>query len=268
LPIIEISASGHIDSAALLFLTAAIGLVVSTIIAKSNGKGGVYLNIFHVTTAGIFMAFAILTKWLPLIFMPGLWLTVRSGYRRYFFFGCLIAAGCLIWPFTPEFVNGLKTLNTYHQNWEFSGFVFQQLRQMTGSGETARLVLGCGLSVIIIAMAIWQGQREKTFLRIFKIFYVIAFAYLVLTPTMHPWYALYLVILLPFAGASGGLALAGLTLSWSVLLAYRVLIAYRLTGFWIEDDTTALMVVLAPAASFLSVTFVPFIYRHLRVQVD
>ncbi len=112
------------------------------------------------------------------------------------------------------------------------------------------------------------GELDKL-----TVFYIIAFAYLVLTPTMHPWYALYMVVLLPFAAGSGGLALpgltlSGLTLSWSVILVYRVLIPFRLTGFWIEDDMTAFMVVLAPAAAFLSVMVVPFIYRHLRIQVD
>jgi hypothetical protein len=267
LPVIEIAASGHIDSAAIFFLTAAIALVVFTITAERQKRGRFYFNRLNVVPAGILMALAILTKWLPLIFMPGLWLTVRPGQRRYFLFGCLIAAGCLTWPFMPEFVNGLKTLNTYLQNWEFSGFVFRQLRHVTGSGDIARLLLGGSLFIIIAGLFIWHRRLEKTILQMFKVFYVIAFGYLVLTPTMHPWYALYLVVLLPFAG-SGVLALAGLTLSWSVILAYRVLIAYRLTGFWIEDDTTAFMVVLAPAVSFLSVTVVSFIYRHLRIQVD
>lgn len=268
LPVIEIAASGHIDSAALFFLMAAIALVAFNNTAKCQKRGGFYLNIINVIPAGIFMAFAILTKWFPLIFLPGLWITVRPGQQRYLLLGCLIAAGFLIWPFMPEFVNGLKTLNTYLQNWEFSGFVFRQLRHLTGSGEIARLLLGGGLFIIITGLVIWQGQREKTFLRMFKIFYVIAFAYLVLTPTMHPWYALYLVVFLPFAAGSGGLALTGLTLSWSVLLAYRVLIPFRLQGVWIEDDMTAFIVVLAPAAAFLSIMVVPFIYRHLRMQVD
>ena len=60
---------------------------------------------------------------------------------------------------------------------------------------------------------------------------MIAMVYLVLTLTMHPWYAAcYLVVFLPFAtGSTGmilaGLSLAGLMLSWTVLLSYRVLIS-------------------------------------------
>ncbi len=273
LPVIEIAASGHIDSAALFFFIAAIALVVFHNTANCQKRGGIYFNIINVMSAGIFMAFAILTKWLPLIFLPGLWLTFRPGQQRYLLFGCLIAAGFLIWPFMPEFINGLKTLNTYLQNWEFSGFVFRQLRNMTGSGKISRLLVGGGLFIIVTGLLIWHRQREKTFLRMFKIFYIIAFAYLVLTPTMHPWYALYMVVFLPFAADSGGLTLpgltlSGLTLSWSVILAYRVLIPYRLQGVWIEDDMTAFMVVLAPAAAFLSVMVVQVMYRHLRMQVD
>ena len=73
---------------------------------------------------------------------------------------------------------------------------------------------------------------------------MIAFAFLILTPTLHPWYALYLAAFLPFAGGP-----AGLVFSWSVFLSYRVVMAYGLTGQWIENSSVPLWVVIAPAAA-------------------
>ena len=60
-------------------------------------------------------------------------------------------------------------------------------------------------------------------------------AYLLLTPVLHPWYALYLVCLLLFVPGP-----AGLTLSWSVFLSYQVLIPYNILGEWVENDVTSI----------------------------
>ena len=71
-------------------------------------------------------------------------------------------------------------------------------------------------------------------------------AFLLLTPTLHPWYAIYLTAFLPFAAGS-----AGLTLSWSVFLAYRVLILYGTTGQWVENDVVPILIISAPAGAAL-----------------
>ncbi len=269
LPVIEIGASGHIDAAAVFFLIIAVGLLILIYPENRQGRARCDFNKYlSLVLAGIFMAFAILTKWFPLVFMPGLWLTVKPGLRRYLVFGCFTAAGVLIWPFLPEFVNGLKTLNTYLQNWEFSGFAFRQLRQWIGNGEVVRLILGSGLFFLIAGLTVWQRLQKTNFLQMFKVFYIISFAYLVITPTMHPWYALYMVFFLPFVADSAALTLGGLLVSWSILLAYRVLISYRLQGVWIEDDLTAFMVVVAPVGFFSVFIFLNFFQRHLRMHED
>jgi len=268
LPVLEIAGSGHIDAAAIFFLMAAIGFVIFISLVSRQGRGGTYSRkSSFMLLAGVLMAFSILTKWLPLIFLPCLLLTVRSAHRRYFLFGCLTTAGLLILPFLPEFINGVRTLSTYLQDWEFSGFAFRQLRQWFDSGNIARLVLMSGF-IIIAGMVYWHVQIKKSHQHMFNGFFTIAFAYLVMTPTLHPWYALYLTAFLPFFPASAGRAGAGLILSWSVFLAYRVLIPYRMQGIWIEDDITAFIIVVAPAASFLSVLLIRILRIGLRTFVD
>ncbi len=87
-----------------------------------------------------------------------------------------------------------------------------------------------------------------------KTIYGIALLYLLLTPTLHPWYALYLVCLFPFFAEPGGIIL-----SWSVFLSYYVLINYTLLGQWIENDTVPAAIWLASVAGSL----LPFCIRKI-----
>jgi hypothetical protein len=79
-----------------------------------------------------------------------------------------------------------------------------------------------------------------------KTMYGTAFLYLLLTPTLYPWYVLYLVCLFPFFAEPGGLIL-----SWAVFLSYYVLIDYTLLGQWIENDTVTAGIWLASVAGSL-----------------
>ena len=55
--------------------------------------------------------------------------------------------------------------------------------------------------------------------------------FLLPSPTLHPWYALYLACFLPFVPGA-----AGLVMTWAVILSYRVLIHFTLLGVWEEND--------------------------------
>lgn len=81
-----------------------------------------------------------------------------------------------------------------------------------------------------------------------------AMAFLFLTPTLHPWYVLYLTAFLPFAAGA-----AGIVFTWSIFLAYRVVILYGMTGQWIENDLIPLLIVIAPVGAF----FVGIIIRQV-----
>jgi hypothetical protein len=74
----------------------------------------------------------------------------------------------------------------------------------------------------------------------------VTLVFLFLTPTLHPWYVLYLACLLPFIPEPAGLAL-----SWSIFLSYRVIIPYFLLGKWIEDDYTPALIWIAPCGAYL-----------------
>lgn len=255
LPVLEIAGSGHIDGAGMLFLLIALNLLAPRIVqsaAKPSPpfpKGGNQAAF----TAGLAFAGAILVKLLPLVFLPGLLVLVRGRARWLLVCGVMAGAALLALPFLPHLANGLATLGTYARDWEFSGFAFRTLRAAS-SGKAAREVLAA-IFLAVAALTYWQLRRSvrtdagpdgtDKLRGTLTAFYGVAFAFLLLTPTLHPWYALTLAVLLPFAAGP-----AGLVLCWSVFLAYRVLIPYTLLGLWIEDDRSAALIALSPAIAF------------------
>jgi hypothetical protein len=257
LPVLEIGASGHIDGAAIFFLLAAFWLVVSN---KEKMLPAPYLKQtghFRLALAGILAGFSILTKWMPLVFIPGLLLMAPSFKKQCICLAGIMVAGILlIWPFLPEFQNSMGVLGVYLQNWEFSGCMFRFLRLSTGSGETARFIVA--LTFILVCGFIFiQMAKTTSPKQILQGCGWIAMTWLVCTPTLHPWYALYLAAFLPFTANP-----AGIVLSWSVLLGYRVLIPWVISGQWLEDDLTPFLIVAAPGAAFLADWFFKKFKHH------
>lgn len=209
--------------------------------------------------AGIIFALAALVKLLPLIYLPGVLLGLRR-FRGRFLLGIVASGTALLVPFLPELGNALGTLKTYAANWEFAGFAFCSLRRATGSGELSRMIL----AALFLAIAAYRYHRcavdqqrtsandENAILLLsLRACSEVTLCFLLLTPTLHPWYALYLAALLPFAAGP-----ARLVFCWSVLLSYRVLLPYSIIGQWQEHELTTALVSLAPVAAFLAVTLV------------
>jgi hypothetical protein len=268
LPVIEIAASGHVDAAAVFFTFSAIFLLLTK--KTFDGAQGHTPNQPSKTAslfigqgvygfvAGIFFAATVLTKWIPLIWMPGMLLLASPEKRKFFVYGFLICFATLCWMFLPDMLNCFYTLAVYVANWEFSGFAFRWLRIATGSGTISRYILAAAFMITIAIIYNRYHRQTAAALKIplnpplskgdtdiFKELYAIAMAFLFFTPTLHPWYGLYLAALLPFAAGPAGIAF-----SWSIFLAYRVVILYGLTGEWVENDFIAFLIVSAPAIAF------------------
>lgn len=238
LPILEISGSGHIDGAGVFFLMLAFMLLIprknDPVFSSSNNGPAP-------AVAGVVFSFAVLVKLFPLVFFPAfLFLAGRKGMWP-FILGAVIGAAALSIPFLPGLYNMFTTLDIYVRNWEFAGFLFQSLHEMFPSGSTARQMLAVSFLLITAAWyaSLFRNRENPAadvyapslFPAAFKTAYCIALAFLLLTPTLHPWYALYLVCLLPFVPGT-----AGLVMTWAVLLSYRVLINFTLLGTWEEKD--------------------------------
>lgn len=275
LAVLEVGASGHIDSTGIFFFLASLCLIIgrkspatqNTLVSASQQTVSRRKNFPRLFLAGGAFSCAVLVKLLPVIFLPGVLLVLRR-YSLPFLLGAFFAGAALLLPFLPDLTNALGTLQTYALHWEFAGFTFRSLRQASGSGESARLVLAAVFLVVAgyryTRLARQQQrlapQENNAALRAaLQACSEVTFCFLLLTPTLHPWYALYLAAFLPFAAGA-----ARLVLCWSVFLGYQVLLPYTIHGQWQEDELTAALVSLAPITAFLAVTLLHRLGRRLE----
>jgi len=249
LPVLEIAGSGHVDGAGLTLFMAAFALAL----AGAEAPPGRAFGNWATLGAGALLAASCLVKLLPLVLVPVLFLLTPPTRRAAFSAGLIAAGLALVLAFWPDLVHSTGSLDAYARNWEFAGFLFNQLRAITGSGTVARLVLSssflvvAGLTVrgLAQALAATQSMAERGRLAL-AASYRITLALLCTTPTLQPWYALALAALLPF-----GAGPAGILFCWTVFLTYRVQIPYFILGSWIESPWVTAAVVLAPAAGEL-----------------
>jgi hypothetical protein len=273
LPVLEVAASGHIDTAGIFFFLAALSLMIrktsppepKNLIPATTQAEPRRKNFPRLFLAGGAFSCAVMVKLLPLIFLPGVLLGLRRQ-RLPFLLGASVGGAALLLPFLPDLTNAFTTLQTYATHWEFAGFTFRTLRQATGSGEISRMIL----AALFLAAAGYRYSRlarkqdrillpgeHAALIAALQACSEVTFCFLLLTPTLHPWYALYLAALLPFAAGA-----ARLVLCWSVFLGYQVLLPYTLLGQWQEDALTAALISLAPIAAFLTVTLVRRLERR------
>ncbi|MDD5395435.1 MAG: glycosyltransferase 87 family protein [Thiothrix sp.] len=253
LPILEIASSGHIDGAGIFLLMLAFMLLFPP---RDDPNFHASNNWAVPAAAGLVFSIAMLVKLFPLVFLPILlFLAGRKG-RGPFIIGVVSGTAALSIPFLPGLSNMFTTLDIYVRNWEFAGFAFQSLHEIFPSGGTARQILA--VSFLLITATLYASlfrKRENPaeevctpslFPEAFKTAYCVALAFLLLTPTLHPWYALYLACLLPFVSGT-----AGLVMTWAVLLSYRVLINFTLLGTWEDKDAIPAIIWVATIGAAL-----------------
>lgn len=243
----EIAWSGHIDALALPFLLVAGLLVV--------GKGR-----RETIMAGVLFAVALWVKLIPVIF--GLFFLLASRRRMgWFAAGGAMASALLVVPYLPQMGNGVETLVLYGTTWEFSGFLFRTIRDLTGINLVARLVtalLFCGGAGALL----WRQWRTK--MSHFHALGWAAFFWLLTTPTLHPWYGLYLAMFLPLMGDTfNGKLLAPFLLTLTPLFGYVVLTNFFAHGVWVEGTWTPFLVFAIPLMA-LAISKEPSVLSDVR----
>lgn len=258
LSILEIAGSGHVDGACLFFVFLAFCLIPAANTKYhrpvSSGRQHVSEGPFRKNGpsafwAGVLFAVAILIKLYPVVLLPLSRYLIPRGKGAGFTFGLSAGSVLLILPFCPDIRNSLPTLTTYIRHWEFSGLLFCFLRHLTQTGTIARIILGLVFAALLLYAYRLPGRaRNKPgpgsgmISEVFCACYIIGFGLLAVTPTLHPWYGLYLLAFLPFSPSP-----AGLVLSWTILLGYQVLIPFHLLGRWVETPWVPIMIWLGPA---------------------
>jgi hypothetical protein len=245
LAVVEVAASGHVEPLGLSLLALAVALLV-------EGKG--------VRAAAAF-AGAIQAKLLPLILVPGFVRRLKTG-------AIAVAVAVVVLTAAPYAVRGPwygGGVLAYAHHWEHGAVFFALVRRLYEWADLAPTLKG----VIASAQARWGGGDVATWDRLYALVWpqelarftmlVAAFSWaiaqsfrrnldeahearlaiggaLLLAPTLHPWYVLWV---LPFAAASasGG---------W-ILLAALIPLQY-LAGSGDVPWGVRLLIVLPPVA--------------------
>jgi len=127
----------------------------------------------------------------------------------------------------PKLFTGLQI---YLRHWQFNdalpslfAFIFEH--SFPGS-DPLMLARGLGMALLLLVL-LWTALRRYDPYR--AAFWTMS-AYLLLSPTLHPWYLLWILPFLPLFAPPAWILLSGL-----VFLAYQVLIEYSKTGIWTEQ---------------------------------
>ena len=235
---VEIAGSGHIDALGVFFLLLALHWL-------ATGRRA---------TAIWALSAAFLSKLVPLLAVPVFWRRM-AGRLPLLWFPALSALGFLL--FARVGTQLFSGLGTYLARWRFNdaffSVVYEALRDPGPGWDAAALLhtkLVCG-ALLFLAVGLATVRCADPFRAVF----VILGAHLLLSPTLHPWY---LVWILPF------LALfpnpAWLLFSGLVFLAYEVLIEYSRSGTWTEQE----WVKWAQYAPFYLLLALRPARRHLR----
>lgn len=196
LGIFETAANGHLEALAALPLIYAV---------SSMGRR-------HPWRAGLAFGVAILVKYYALLLIP-LWLR-RDGFRRMAASAVAVAAVGLL-PFTLGGVDVFLGVKSWLAQWSINGPAFTVLGALPLNDVLLR-VAPFALAGLVTLVAGWRREDPVSVIP------MLLFGFLVIGPTLNPWFALWVLPWLgarphpglwAFVGAMGG----SYTVWWSVL---------------------------------------------------
>jgi alpha-1,6-mannosyltransferase len=221
LPPIEIAGSGHSDALGVFFLLLALyGLVAA-----------------RKTAAVWALSAAFLSKLLPVLALPVFWRRMGGhpfhprGRWPLLWFPVLGALGFFLFAGTG--IQLFTGLQTYLLKWRFNdalfSLVYENIKNPDLGWDDAALLLTRQIFTgILLLTALWATLRYEN---PYRAVFVVMGMYLVLSPTLHPWYLLWVLPFLPLFPQPAWVLLSGL-----IFLAYEVLIGYSMNGIWAEQD--------------------------------
>ncbi len=216
---LEFAGSGHLDSLGILFLLLAL------LAADSARRVG-----------AVWIGLGAAVKFLPLCVLPWIGRGLAPGRRLLLAGGALALLALSFAPFllleggTRGFAAGL---HEYGERWASASLVYRWVepwvREHFGAGQRfedtrhlARVIVACAW-LVLAAWAVWSRRDAWSGAG------ALLGAFLVLSPTLHPWYTLWM---LPFLARQPSLA-------WSWLAAGAALFYWPLGGWqaqgrWVE----------------------------------
>lgn len=203
LPVVEFAASGHLDAVAILALFAALLAV----------------ELRRPLVAAAALAASALCKLFAFAVVPAV--AARAGWRRTI--GVVVGLSVLtVLPFAGAGEGLVRSLGAYASHWEFNGSVFALVRWLTGSASAGRWLAVAGFAVAALLLPRRSPDPVHTV-------FVLSGLFVILSPTVHPWYLVWVVPGLCFFPR-----LSWLYLTVAVVLAYHAQAALAATGVWLE----------------------------------
>ncbi|UCF19930.1 MAG: hypothetical protein JSU87_00530 [Gemmatimonadota bacterium] len=205
LVVIEVAWNAHLD------LLGVLPLVLALLLARHPGRNALGL--------GAALAAAALVKYFALLLVPAAGRLARPG-RVAAVFAILVLASYA--PYISAGGDVFAGLITYAESWRFHAGIFSLLNWLVGSPALAKLIAAAAVGLLCL-----QSVRNEWTLERAAVW--ITGAILVLSPTLHPWYLLWMVPLIALAPNRAWLYLTG-----SILLAYYGLPTFQAEGVWPE----------------------------------
>jgi hypothetical protein len=140
--------------------------------------------------AGFLFGASALVKPVAPFLLPAV-LAARSSRERLAFLGGAAGSMLLVLPYLGAGAGLLTGFNTYAEHWRFHDAVYSPLVSLGLGPRTARGLL----AGLLVLAAVLVPRRVRDPLAASG---VVVAVLLLLSPTVHPWYALWLVPFLPF----------------------------------------------------------------------
>jgi hypothetical protein len=205
LPALESAVGAHLESVALFLLTSALLLA-----ERRRFRAAAWMGVA-----------ATLTKVFPVLVLPALLRAVPARRRAAVVGVALVATGALALPVItagPALFTGLQA---YASRWSFNGAAYALVAPL--AGDVTRSVLG-GIGALV-TLGAWVRWRDPA-----RIWLAVGSAFVLLSPTVHPWYVSWALIPALLCERWGWALAAG-----SLLGSYAVLATLDpRTGAWTE----------------------------------
>jgi len=214
LVVVEVYWNAHLDLLGVAFVIALLALARQSPI-KSHA-------------IGVAVAVASLVKYFAVAFLPAAARTGRS-YRVLAGFALVVALASVRYA-NSGIANMFEGLLTYAQHWRFNAGLYRALEWALVYSTLAKMVAAAVVTLVVVNSVRNRWSIERT------LFWITG-TVLVLSPTVHPWYLLWMVPLLAVRPNRGWIYLTG-----SVFLAYYGLGSFQASGVWPEPLWLQLMI--------------------------
>ena len=180
----------------------------------------------------IFIGLSICIKPLGLILIPIIFI-MEKGIKIKLQTIIIPAITCIL-IYLPFISAGtFEALLNFTVNWTFNGFIFEIINSFLNNNQSSRMI--CGILFLLTYIIIILSRLDflnKVYLSIFFL--------LIFSPVVHPWYAVWLAVLLPFIPKWSGILFTTL-----ISLTVFTILNYKLYGEW-EDYPLVLILEYVP----------------------